>query len=230
MEVHFSACSQRHIHTLILCSERTEGHTGGEWRVCVCECGLCQSIQTSNWPPELWFIAACHCPNVCKSMRLIIDRVCACVCIYIFRSPQMSLPLSLTASPPKCPASALILHAGSKTGRPTWSDPRPGWHGHCRVPGSAVYYCSISEPGAGVGWRGCARAGWLMRRVLATARPQDGPQHNPELRVINLTVAHTELTISRTARLMVPLCPHRDQECMSVRKGETECMKMTGTV
>lgn len=84
MEVHFSACSQRHIHTLIFCSERTEGHTGGEWRVCVCECGLCQSIQTSNWPPELWFIAACHCPNVCKSMRLIIDRVCACVCVFIY--------------------------------------------------------------------------------------------------------------------------------------------------
>lgn len=93
MEVHFSACSQRHIHTLIFCSERTEGHTGGEWRVCVCECGLCQSIQTSNWPPELWFIAACHCPNVCKSMRLIIDRVCVCVYLYISFSSNVPSPV-----------------------------------------------------------------------------------------------------------------------------------------
>lgn len=73
-------------HTLLFSSksERTEGHTGGEWRICVCECGLCQYSQTSNWPPELWFIAACHCPNVCKSMRLIIDHVCGCACVRMY--------------------------------------------------------------------------------------------------------------------------------------------------
>lgn len=92
--------SNTHTRALIFSSksERTEGHTGGEWHICVCECSLCQSSQTSNWPPELWFIAACHCPNVCKSMRLIIDHVCVvffvffCFLIYIFLSPQMSLP------------------------------------------------------------------------------------------------------------------------------------------
>ncbi|GAA6078462.1 dual specificity mitogen-activated protein kinase kinase 5 isoform X1 [Tachysurus ichikawai] len=69
----------------------------------------------------------------------------------------MSLFLSLTASPPKRPVNALILHAGSKTGRPTWSNPHPGWQGHSGVLGSAAYYCSISEPRAGVGWQGYAR-------------------------------------------------------------------------